>query len=369
MEELQQKSKMDCRFFKGYIPCKYNKLENVECISESGETCKFYNKIDTRILVIKLGAAGDVIRTTPLLSPIRKKYPNSFIYWLTDFPDLVPQFNVNSNGADKILKWEEKSLTFLKSCQFDIIYNLDKDEHACGFINQLKSENKLGYILKNNVPYPASENALHKYMTGLFDRVSQENSKNYLKEIFEVCDFEYKKEEYILPGFIPFDNNMIDKTKKVVGLNTGCGGRWTSRLWPENYWCDLSQKLLNNGYEVVLLGGPEEDEKNKRIAEITNAKYFGTKPLKEFIGLMDKCDIIVSVVTMGMHIAIGLKKKLVLLNNIFNKNEFELFDRGVIIEPEKKCTCYFSPKCKNNEYKCIELIHSGSVKKEIDKLI
>ena len=53
--------------------------------------------------------------------------------------------------------------------------------------------------------------------------------------------------------------------KKLLDLNTGCGGRWTSRLWPEEYWIELAQKLLDNNYEVILLGGPEEDEKNKRI--------------------------------------------------------------------------------------------------------
>jgi heptosyltransferase-2 len=69
---------------------------------------------------------------------------------------------------------------------------------------------------------------------------------------------------------------------------------------------------------------------------------------------MNQCDAVVSAVTMGMHIAIGLKKPLVLMNNIFNPYEFELYGRGEIVEPNKECKCYFSPKCINKEYFCLE---------------
>ncbi|MDQ1266903.1 MAG: hypothetical protein QG635_2056 [Bacteroidota bacterium] len=42
------------------------------------------------------------------------------------------------------------------------------------------------------------------------------------------------------------------------------------------------------------------------------------------------------------------------MNNIFNPNGFELYGRGVIIQPEKPCQCYISPKCKNKEYFCLD---------------
>ena len=44
---------------------------------------------------------------------------------------------------------------------------------------------------------------------------------------------------------------------------------------------------------------------------------------------------------MALHIAIGLSKHVVLLNNIFNKNEFHLYGKGKIIEPAVNCIgCY-----------------------------
>jgi ADP-heptose:LPS heptosyltransferase len=360
--------KYDCRHFVGYIPCKPNKQHNVVCNTQEGE-CKYYSRTTEKILIIKLGAAGDVIRTTPLLYKITEKYPNAYVYWLTQFPDLVPERTTDRIGADKIMNWELNSILALQNMEFDWIINLDKDEQACGFTKSIKGKSYSGYTLVNNKPYPINEKAEHKYFTGVFDEVSQKNTKNYMEEIFEICDFQFNKEEYILPGYDKETKYDIDFEKTVVGLNTGCGGRWTSRLWPENYWLELIQKLKKGNYEVVILGGPEEHEKNTRMASTTNTKYFGVKPLKTFIGLMDQCDIIVSAVTMGMHLAIGLQKKLVLLNNIFNRYEFELYGRGEIIEPSKPCTCYFTPKCKNEKYKCIEHIKPERVYDSVKNLL
>ena len=51
---------------------------------------------------------------------------------------------------------------------------------------------------------------------------------------------------------------------------------------------------------------------------------------------------------MAMHIAMGLKKKTIIFNNIFNSNEFYLYGRGEVIEPDPNCDCYYSPECEHN---------------------
>jgi len=58
-------------------------------------------------------------------------------------------------------------------------------------------------------------------------------------------------------------------------------------------------------------------------------------------------------VTMALHIAIALKKQIVLMNNIFNKHEFEMYGRGDIVEPSEPCDCYYSPVCHHDSMKSI----------------
>lgn len=350
------KIKFDCRFFKGDIPCSPHKKYYVHCTEADGSDCKYYNSFKEKILIIKLGAIGDVIRTTPILYPLQKDFPQAKIFWLTESPLILP------NEVDVKLKYDFKSVNFLLSSEFDLVINLDKDKDACALLNKINAKNKKGFELKNEIPFPVNKKSQHKYLTGIFDDLNKANSKNYLEEIFEICDYSFSGEKYILSSFDEYKNDWkLDSSKKIVGLNTGCGGRWSSRLWSENNWIELSKKLIKNNYEVLLLGGEQENQKNQNIAQLSGAKYFGYFHLEKFINLVNQCDIVVTSVTMAMHIAIGLQKKVVLFNNIFNKNEFELYGLGEIVQPEKECKCFFSASCSNTDYQCMDYIYPKKV--------
>lgn len=340
---------IDCSFFRGDIPCLPHKKNGYHCAD-----CPEYKPISEQILIIKLGAIGDVIRTTPLLNRIRKEHPNAYITWLTYSPDIL-----SSKWVNRILPVTAENIELVKNISFDWLINLDKDPIAISLLKQVNARKKNGFTIDKygHAASLANEAEYHKWLTGLFDDVNKENKKHYVQEIFEICDLKFNNEDYILEvdETIKWD---IDSDKHVVGLNTGCGGRWTSRLWPTNYWIELAQLLLNKGYEVIILGGEQEHQKNLEISKKSGAKYFGYFPLKSFMSLMNNCQTIVSAVTMAMHIAIALKKNLILFNNIFNKNEFYLYGRGEILEPDFDCDCYFTPVCPNDcmQYLSVEKV-------------
>ena len=349
--------KTDCKFFKGNVPCIPNKKYDVQC-----DNCIYYAPVAYRILIIKLAAIGDVIRTTPVLTRLRKLYPNALIYWLTSTPDILP------DEVDYKLEYSYENIQVLKSIQFDLLLNLDKSGEACSATYQIPSYSKRGFTLLDGKPYPINKAAEHKYITGIFDSVSKANTKSYVEEIFEICEIgEFNNEEYILD--VDTKNCIVLPSKslaKVIGLNTGCSDRWKSRLWDLENWVELAEKLIDRKYEVVLLGGENENINNKYIAKKSGAKYFGTFPIKDFISIVNFCDLVVSQVTLVAHIAIALKKKLVLMNNIFNKHEFYLYGRGKIIEPDINCNCFYSPVCKND---CMKYITVATVLQTIGELM
>lgn len=348
----------DCIYFKGDIPCKPHKQFGYHC-----PDCPVYKKIELNILIIKLGAIGDVIRTTPVLRKIREIYPDSYITWLTYSPEML-----SKSWVDRILNVTAENLELVKNIKFDWLINLDKDPIAISLTNAVHAEKKSGFTIDQyGHTKPIQTDAeYHKWMTGLFDDLNKNNTKHYVEEMFDICGFRFSNEDYILEVPQKDLNLNIDKSKKVVGLNTGCGGRWSSRLWADLNWVTLAKNLLNSGYEVILLGGAQEHEKNLRLAQQSNAKYFGHFPLGDFIKLIDQCDLVVTAVTMAMHITVGLKKKLVLFNNIFNRNEFYLYNRGIILEPEFDCDCYYAAECPND---CMQYIYPERVTEETIKLL
>jgi ADP-heptose:LPS heptosyltransferase len=326
----------DCIHYRGDIPCKPHKEKGVHC-----KDCPEYRKVTHRILIIKLGALGDVIRTTPLLEAYRKQYSDCKITWLTLSPDILPKGKV-----DEILFFDHKAALYLLNTRFDIAVNLDKEKEAGALLKSIEAGQKFGYVLQDGVIQPVNPLAFHKFMTGMFDDVSKENRLSYVDEIFAICGLPYRGEKYVFDNHGDKGYTWKIKTKgPLVGLNTGCGDRWTSRLWPNEKWIELIGLLVKNGYTPLLLGGKQEDENNRLLASKTGAQYLGHFPLQQFINLVDQCYYVVSQVTMGMHIAIALGKKLVLMNNIFNPYEFNLFDKGKIVSPDKPCDCFYRGTC------------------------
>jgi ADP-heptose:LPS heptosyltransferase len=325
------------------VPCKPNKQSGAHC-----EGCPDYRPLKERILIIKLGAAGDVIRTTPLLTRIEEVMPGAHITWLTDFPDLVPRGHV-----DEVVRYSPKELVWLLNREFDIVYSLDKDKEAIAVAEQAAASKKFGFGMDRwGRCRVFDDRAMPKYLTGLFDDVSRANTKSYPEEIFDICGFEYRKERYILDQEVKKNWN-IPHEKTIIGCNTGCGGRWSSRLWPNEHWIEFARIAKQNGHEILWLGGEQEHEKNTALAREAGGIYPGYFSLSEFISLMNEADLVVTQVTMGMHIALGLGKKLVLMNNIFNKHEFEMFGLGEIVEPPVPCGCYFTPTCPHDSMRAI----------------
>lgn len=349
----------DCLHFLGHIPCKPHKTNGYHC-----QDCPVYTPIEKRILIIKLGAIGDVIRTTPLVTRYKSMFPNAKFTWITLSPDILPKDEIH-----EILKLNTETVLYVQNTDWDIAINLDKEKEASALLATVRASEKFGFVLKDGATQPVNQLAEHKFITGLFDDVSKANTKNYCTEIFELCGLEYHGESYLL------DNHSsegyvwnLEKNKTTIGLNTGCGDRWTTRLWSIEKWGILARALIAKGHQVVLLGGKQEHERNLEIQKISGATYLGHFPLGQFINLIDQCDLVVTQVTMGMHLTLGLQKKIVLMNNIFNPNEFDLFGKGKIIQPDKPCKCYYRGQCIDG-ITCMEELAPSTVEMAVEEVL
>lgn len=343
--------KFDCRHFRGHVPCVPNKLRGRIC----GD-CDEYEKVTRRILIVKLGAIGDVIRTTPLVTAFRRLHPGCRITWITHSPDVLPR-----EAVDEIRRPDAVGLYVTLGGRYDVAINLDKDPEACMLLAGVKARRKLGFTWKDGHIAPATPAARHKLLTGLFDDLSRGNTKHYLDEVFGICGMKFGGEEYLIRRDAAAEARWKDAAttrsggRKVVGLNTGCGKRWTTRLWPQDSWIALIGRLQEAGLFPLLMGGPDEDALNREYARRTGAWYPGHFPLAEFISLGAAADVVVTQVSMMMHIAVALRVPLVLMNNIFNPNEFHLYGRGVIVGPSTGCDCYYGETCSRTRHCMLDL--------------
>src|SRR5437867_1423625 len=111
--------KQDCKKFPGDRPCAPHKQHGVKC-----DDCEYYERVAHRILIIKLDAVGDVLRTTAILPGLKEKYPASEITWLTLMSSR--ELFYRNPYVDRVLFADQtETQTYLAVEQFELAINLD----------------------------------------------------------------------------------------------------------------------------------------------------------------------------------------------------------------------------------------------------
>ncbi len=355
--------KLECKFYKGDKPCLYNRF----C-----ENCSYYKPIAKRILIIKLGSIGDVLRTTPLLYGLKNKYPESHITWLAD-SESASVLDRN-NLINRLLSYNFNSVLKLQVEEFDIVINLDKEKGVASLAELIKAKEKSGYgISKEGSLYPLNKEAEYGFSLGLSDELKfRINRKSYQEIIFETAGLTFNNEEYILnldENQKRFRDNFLNKYNLneddfKIGLNTGCGSIFPYKKWTVNGFVELIDMLNTKlNAKILLLRGGSERARNLEIIERTASRIIDTgsdNNLKEFIALISCCDVVVTADTLALHIAIALKKKVVVFFGPTCSQEIELYGRGRKIVSKKECAPCYKKEC-SEATTCMDLISAEEV--------
>lgn len=366
-----------CKYFKGDRPCKYYWVDRSK---DCGPTiCSHYDNFDKRILLIKLDALGDVVRSTALVEGLKKKYKNSQVTWL-----VAPggeYFLKDNPFIDRIIKYNPETARQLQVEKFDILINLDKDPKATSMTMLFNSKVKRGYGLSDEgYVIPLNNGTKHAYFSSLDNwGVKIKDPKSYQELIFDISEIEYNNEKpkiYLDDGG-KFKKNFykkynITKKNKIIVLNTGSSNRFQHRIWTKEGYRKLIKKLLKNPtYKIILTGSELEIDRNKYIAKnfdvINTTNHYD---LKEFVFLLQLADVIVTGETVAMHIGISLNKKMIGFWGSLPPQLVDFFGLGKKhYNKELKCLgCYGQFECPYDA-KCMTSITSNEVYKSIEELL
>lgn len=298
-----------------------------------------------KVLIIKLGysetldsmlslttSLGDVLRTTVILH----FFKGSHITWLVDRKARL--LLENNKYIDRIWVYGSNTAGQLKKEKFDIIVNLEKLPEICLLSDSLRAKEYFGFGLNDTHNSCVAGKRLVELSKDLDKK--RNNKDCWQKIMADMLGKKWHGQNYIL-GYKP-----KAKVKYDIGFNWTVGNKWTNKAWPKSYWVRL-QDLIRDKYSISWQQG-------------LNSIY-------EYIDWINSCKLIVTADTLGLHLGLALKKRIVALFGPTSAYEVYFYNCGSFLLPEApyKCIPCFKPHC-DKERQCMEYITPQKVKERVE---
>jgi hypothetical protein len=271
------------------------------------------------VLIAKLGATGDVVRTTPLLRRLEGR-----ITWLTSAKNAPLLEGLRDNLA--CVPWERRDE--IPRTGYDLAINLEDTLDVGLFVQSLRPRQIFGACVAADGALQYTDDSrqwfdlslISKYGRQQADKLKLLNRKAYQELIFSSLGWTFTNNDtYLLPK----------------GVDTGLAGdvaiaRESGPVWPMKNWAyydDLKRELENRGLTVNVL--PKRPTLLEHLADARNHRCLvggDSLPMHFALGAGRRCATIFNCTSPWEIHDYGLQTKLIspLLEEFFYKRDFDI---------------------------------------------
>ena len=252
--------------------------------------------------VSSVPSLGDVLRATVLLHA----FAGDDVTWVTSRA-AAPLLHGNRHIARTLL---EDEVADAELGHFDVLVNLERTERWITWARRADIPSTFGY------PWSA--------------RSRLETGQCWQQGLYSLIGKSWRGEEYILGDVVPSHQSQ-------VGLNWQVGGRWPTKAWPFERWERLATALSAHG---------------------TVSWQEGFDDVHQYMRWIAGCGALVTTDSLGMHLAIAMKKPVLALFGPTPQWEVDFYGRGRWLAPSPEafgCAPCRSAVCSNLTH-CMEAL-------------
>lgn len=354
------------------------------------------------ILIIKLSAIGDVIHTLPALNAIRDHFTDAHITWVVE--EAAAPLVQGHRALDRVLISKRKRwigglrgpnrrrcllemvrfIRALRDTRYDLVFDfqqllksgvlagLARGGRKIGFGKGMQHMEKSYLFLNRTVPAVSMEHhALKRYLM-LVEAAGIPVRK--IAYDLPVAEDDRKAVSALLNRSEPANSKPDtdgDSDTPFVALNPMA--QWESKLWRNDRFADLADRLIHGyGVRVVFTGGPEDAS---MIADIQSRmdgvalNLAGRTSLKQLAALYERARCVITTDTGPMHLAAAVGTPVVALfgpTAPWRTGPFGAGHRIVRLGPA--CSPCFKRRCPRPHRICLEKVTVSDVLKELDRL-
>lgn len=285
--------------------------------------------IASRILIVRLGAMGDILHALPAVTALRAALPAAHIAWAVEprwaallrsenaVPDAETATEMPVVSRVWLVPAKRWSRAPVSPRTFAEIRNLarelrvEKYDLACdlqgavrsAFIGKLARPGKLVGEADPREPI-----ARH-----LFDERVSTKGTHVVEQALEVMSAAIGTALPMVVPVLPIDksaeswrDNLVGDARYVV-INPGAG--WGAKRWPPERYAGLARGLAERGYGVFINASPEERELGETVvAASRGAARLVVCGIGELISLLRRARLFIGGDTGPLHVAAALQR-------------------------------------------------------------
>jgi heptosyltransferase-2 len=216
---------------------------------------------EKKILVIQTAFPGDAVLTLPFIQELKKQNPDHSIDVLcipltSEIFEASPSINsvilLDKKGKQKSFFSFLKFVKELKSKNYEIVYSPHRSLRSALIVLSLSAKESYGF-----------ENSDLKF--AYKSTVEYDPAAHEVKRNLEFLDNDFTKDKWrILPKI-----SILQESKKKVSdylgekklnnfISIAPGSVWETKKYPTNYFKQVIEHFVKNGYQIVLVGGAED---------------------------------------------------------------------------------------------------------------
>jgi heptosyltransferase II len=270
-----------------------------------------------KILILKLNATGDVVRTTPLLRCLEGE-----ITWITAHNNRVLLEGISENLRP--ICWEDRET--VRGEQYDLVINLEDDPELAAFASSVRHGQVFGaYSDGSDLPRYTDDSRLwfDLSLISVFgkqkaDELKFQNRRTYQELIFQGLGLHFSGQRYILPEpvYTGFSGD--------IAIAPIAGAVWPMKNWA--FYEELKQLLEAEGLVVNYL--PKRASLLEHLNDVQNHRCLvggDSLPMHFALGTGRRCVTIFNCTSPWEIFDYGLQTKIVspLLEEFFYKRSFD----------------------------------------------
>lgn len=321
------------------------------------------------IVVIQTAFIGDAVLTLPLVQVVRKKYPGSKVDIVVtprskdlfvNHPDIREVIAFDKRGKDRAIGGLLRLAKQLQSRSYDLALVPHRSLRSAALALLAGIPRRIGFR--------KSAGRLLLTATATFHKELHEIDRNLsLLELLSIGPILRE-----LPRLYPSEGDQKKVDRLLIELEVGNpeklvaiapGTIWNTKRWPKERFASLAVNFDEAGFEVVLIGGTEDEGICNEIRTLSKSSLVhdasGALTLLQSAELIRRCRLLVSNDSAPMHLATAVGTPVVA---IFGATvpAFGFGPTGpldVVVETQglkcRPCSIHGGEKCPIKTFECM----------------